>query len=237
MASCPGGRSIWCLPVHLSIARLSPPAAPRQAAAAADQAEMAADGPDPNRLFALMLAGFALEGFALSALLVHMVPLTQALGLGTFGLYGATLFGPAQVASRLVNLMFGGALSQTWLAVLSALLLPLGISVLLPTAPSIAGAVVFAICMGLGSGLTSIVGGTLPLELFGRAGYGARLGWSTAVKQFSAAIAPFAMSAAMSGIGVGVALAILATASLIAAAAFLGIALMRRRPRLRLAAS
>ncbi|MNW01214.1 hypothetical protein D3C71_1968190 [compost metagenome] len=60
----------------------------------------------------------------------------------------------------------------------------------------------FAICFGLGSGLTSIVGGTLPLELFGPKGYGSRLGWATSAKQMMSAIAPLAMSMSMAGIGV-----------------------------------
>ena len=128
-------------------------------------------------IFALMLLGFAIEGYALSAMLVHMVPLTQALGLGTAGLLIAFLFGPAQVASRLINLVFGGGLSQTWLAVIAGVLMPIGVVILLSTTPWFAGAMVFAICMGLGSGLTSIIAGTLPLELFGRNGYGSMLGW------------------------------------------------------------
>ena len=41
-----------------------------------------------------MLAGFAIEGFVLSAILVHMVPLTAAVGLGTAGVFVASLFGP-----------------------------------------------------------------------------------------------------------------------------------------------
>ena len=40
----------------------------------------------------------------------------------------------------------------------------------------------------------SIVGGTLPLELFGRAGYGAHVGWITAARQFSSAFAPFGLT-------------------------------------------
>ena len=75
-------------------------------------------------VFALMLAGFAVEGLILSAVLIHMVPLMTTLGLGTAGLIVSTLFGPAQVASRFVNMLFGGRLPQRWLAVIAASLLP-----------------------------------------------------------------------------------------------------------------
>ena len=66
--------------------------------------------------FLLMLAGFAVEGFVLSAILLHMIPLLSVLGLGTAGVMVAALFGPSQVASRLINMVFGGRLPQTLLA-------------------------------------------------------------------------------------------------------------------------
>lgn len=87
----------------------------------------------------------------------------------------------------------------------------------------------FAILMGLGSGLTSIVGGTLPLELFGRRGYGFRLGWSTSIKQVTSALAPFAMSMSMAGMGVPASLWVVAAAGLAGAAAFAAISVAQRR--------
>jgi hypothetical protein len=216
-----------CLPVHVGLSRLTTGAV--VAARAAPLPEAAAAPPGNGALiFVLMLLGFAIEGCALSAMLVHMVPLTQALGLGTAGLLIASLFGPAQVASRLVNLVFGGGLSQTWLAVIAAALMPIGIVLLLSTTPWFAGAVIFAVCMGLGSGLTSIVGGTLPLELFGRDGYGSRLGWCTSAKQITSAIAPLVMSMSMAGIGVHASLWVVTTAGLAGAAAFALIPLVPR---------
>jgi hypothetical protein len=62
------------------------------------------------------------------------------------------------------------------------------------TAPAAAGAVVFAVLLGFGSGLKSIVLGTLPLALFGRASYGTRLGIMAAARQVFSAIAPFAFA-------------------------------------------
>ena len=191
---------VACFPTHLALGRLTSNAASetRTSIVQADEQRQRGGG----LIFALMLAGFALEGYALSAMLVHMVPLTQALGLDAAGLLIASLFGPAQVTSRFINLVFGQNLSQAWLAVIAAVMLPIGLVILLGTSPWLPGAVLFAICMGLGSGLTSIVGGTLPLELFGRRGYGRLLGWSTSAKQVTSATAPFVMSASMAGIGI-----------------------------------
>ena len=60
-------------------------------------------------VFLLMLAGFAVEGFVLSAVLVHMVPLLWAVGLGSVAVLVASLFGPSQVASRFLNMLFGAS--------------------------------------------------------------------------------------------------------------------------------
>ena len=184
---------------------------------------------DRSIVLALMLAGFAVEGFILSSILIHMVPLTAALGMGSAGLLVAGLFGPAQVASRFTNMLFGGNLAQTWLAVIGAVFLPLGLVVLLVTTPLIPGAVIFAILFGLGSGLASIVGGTLPLELFGRRGYGASVGWVTAARQISSAIAPFALAVAMKAFGVSLSLSTTAAIGVLGVGAFLGIVMMSRR--------
>ncbi|ESZ18105.1 arsenite efflux MFS transporter ArsK [Mesorhizobium sp. L48C026A00] len=223
-----------CLPIHAWLARLSRRA--DKNASATPAAAGPAGGPvaftarDRSRVFLLMLGGFAIEGFVLSSILVHMVPLTAALGLGSAGLVVTTLFGPSQVASRLINMLFGGRLAQTWLAVIGATLLPLGLVVLLATTPSVAGAIAFVILFGLGSGLASIVGGTLPLELFGRERYGARLGWVTAARQFSSVLAPFALAMAMAGLGVQPSLWFTAAAGMLGILAFFAIILIRRQP-------
>lgn len=219
---------VVCLPVHAVLARLT-----SGAVASAREAATPTESHRPTRngaiVFGLVLLGFAVEGYALSAMLVHMVPLTQALGLGTVGLLIASLFGPAQVASRLINLVFGSGLSQVWLSVIATILMPIGIVILLATTPSFPGAIVFAICMGLGSGLTSIVAGTLPLELWGREGYGSRLGWCTSAKQITSALAPFFMSVSMAGIGVYASLWVVIAAGLVGTLAFAGITLFRDR--------
>ncbi len=65
------------------------------------------------------------------------------------------------------------------------------------SAPILAGAMAFALIFGLGSGLTSIVSGSLPLQLFGQHNYGARQGLISAARQTAAAMAPFAMALAI----------------------------------------
>ena len=226
-----------CLPIHWWISRVprdsgstaapSPTAAPSLATTSRDVP--ANEHATNSNIFLLMLAGFAVEGFVLASVLVHMVPLLGALGVGTAALMVSALFGPSQVASRLINMVFGGRLSQTVLATISAVLLAFGLLALLGTAPWLPGLALFAILFGFGSGLASIVGGTLPLELFGRAGYGARLGWVTAARQFSSALAPFVFAVALEVLGPEWAIAIVAIFASVAVLLFALIALARYR--------
>ena len=146
--------------------------------------------------------GFALSGFALSAVLAQMVPLLTAVGLGASALLVSTLFGPAQVLVRFVNLIVGAARHPIGAALLALALLPLAIAALALGAPALVAAVLFAVMLGFGSGLKSIVQGSLPLALFGPGGYGARLGTMAAVRQVLASVAPFSLAFLIEALGV-----------------------------------
>lgn len=174
----------------------------------------------------LMMAGFAIVGFMLSGVLLQIMPILNGLSLGASALVVTTLFGPAQVLSRLVNMLLGRDLKATWLAVIAAALLPAGLAVMALTAPSLPGAVVFAILFGLGSGLTSIVSGALPLYLLGRDRYGARLGWLSSARQVASAIAPFLLAVAMGSFGIGGALWVSIGLGLVAVGVFVAVEAM-----------
>ncbi|MCG7509274.1 MFS transporter, partial [Mesorhizobium sp. IRAMC:0171] len=171
--------------------------------------------------FILMVTGFALQSLVGAAILVHMVPLLSGLGLGASAALIGTLFGPSQVASRLINMGFGRNLSPVTLAVIAATLMPMGVAVLAWSAPSVAGAMAFAILFGLGNGLLSIVSGTLPLHLFGSEGYGKLQGKVTSARLVVSATAPFALAFGMVWIGVIPSLAIAIVAGALAVLAFL----------------
>ena len=132
---------LLCLPIHAWLMRLSRQqrSAMASTVSAAPVEHAPLDASQIRMVFLLMLAGFAIEGFVLSAILLHMVPLLAVLGLGTAGVMVSALFGPSQVASRLINMVFGGRLSQTLLAVIAASLLAAGLLILVLTSPSIPG--------------------------------------------------------------------------------------------------
>jgi predicted MFS family arabinose efflux permease len=140
---------------------------------------------------ALLTTGFVMSSVALSAVLVQMVPLFQALGFGASSLWVATLFGPAQVVVRFTNLIMGSKRHPLTVTILATILMPLGLFIVSATAPLLVGAVACVIFVGMSSGLKSIVQGTLPLALFGSRGYGARLGFMASFRYVAAALAPF----------------------------------------------
>lgn len=173
--------------------------------------------------FAYMAAGFTLMSFVLSALLVHMVPMLSAVGLGATAVLVGTVFGPAQVLARFLNMIFGRNLSASSLAVISALALPAAIAVLMATAPWFPGAIVFALLFGAGSGLNSIAQGTLPLALFGSEGYATLLGRVTAIRFIVSATAPFIYAFLAEQFGVQTALGFTLAVGALSVFAFLGI--------------
>lgn len=179
--------------------------------------------------FGLMLLGFAIEGFILTAILMQIVPLLTGLGLEGNMLLITSLFGPAQVLSRLTNMVFGKGLAQTHLAIIAAALPPIGVAVVALTAPSPVGSVLFAVLFGLGSGLTSIVSGSLPLQLLGREKYGSRLGWLSSARQVASAVSPFCLALLMAGLGITGALWAIALLGLVSTLIFVAIAMLSRR--------
>jgi len=218
-----------CLPIHAWLARSTGDIGKREASGAARRIEPALPASVRTPAFILMVSGFAMESFVIAALLVHMVPVLSALGLGAMAVMVGTLFGPSQVLSRFINMVFGGVLPQLTLALISAVLLPAALVVLVATAPSVPGALVFAVVFGLGSGLSSIVQGTLPLALFGSEGYGQRQGQVLSVRLVVSSTAPFALAFMMGTIGVSWSLCVAAIFGTVAVAAFLAVMRLRQQ--------
>ena len=216
-----------CMPLHLWMARKG-----RAAAGVGRAPEHVVGAVPPERRRGAMIvvsAAFAILGFTLASILAHMVPMLADLGLGTAAVVVGSLFGPAQVLSRLINMIFGTRLSPPMLAVISAALMVVGIGILGVSGNWLPGAVAFAICLGLGSGINSIAQGSLPLYLFGSAGYGSITGKMAAARLALGAAAPFAFAAAMQSLGIGLSLFATAALGVVGMAAFASVAMATRR--------
>lgn len=221
--------ALVCLPLHLLIARRHPFCSAGRAGGG-EAVVTAAELPDAlaGRAMVLVALGFALSGFLLSALLAQMVPALQAIGLGAAALLVSTLFGPAQVFVRFVNMAAGSERHPLTITMVAMALPLLAVLILTASSPSVLGAAVFAVLLGFGSGLKSIVQGSLPLALFGSASYGVRLGRLALVRQFLAATAPFGFALGLERVGAEISLLALMLVGALGLLCFVGVARLRR---------
>jgi MFS family permease len=127
--------------------------------------------------FALVATAFAAYAFVPSGLSAHLLAIFQRSGISpeTVVWIGA-LFGPAQVAARLVEFAFGRGLHPIWIArgALASLLCAFGMLAFTGITPLAAAA--FAVLFGGSNGLITIARGAVPLALFGASGYGRLMG-------------------------------------------------------------
>lgn len=221
---------VLCLPVHAVIALQHRAGYTRASPISEAVVHAPIRAGRQRQVLWLVTIGFAFGGFALSAMLAQMVPMLSQLGLGASALVVSALFGPAQVLVRLVNMLIGARRHPLTATLIALGMLPLAIAVLSLTAPWATGAIMFAVLLGFGSGLKSIVQGTLPLALFGSGSYGARLGYMAAVRQGLAAIAPFALAYLIEMAGTTLALWTMAMAGLVGLGCMIAVAGIARIP-------
>lgn len=133
--------------------------------------------PARGMTFILVAAGFAAYAFVPSALSAQLLAIFKRFGLAADTVVAiGMLFGPAQVAARIVELTFGRRLHPLWIARCAVGLLVVAFTLLaiLPFSAVTAG--LFAVLYGMANGLLTIARGTVPLALFGAAGYGRLVG-------------------------------------------------------------
>lgn len=219
---------VICLPIHAVLSGQMRRNRERSGASPARRVEGTLAASARRMGFVLMALSFSLQSLVSSAILVHMVPLLSGLGLGATAALVGTFFGPSQVLSRLTNMLFGVNLPPLKLAIIAATLMSAAVLLLIPTAPSVAGAIAFAVVFGLGNGLFSIVTGTLPLLLFGSDGYGKMQGRVMAARLIVSAVAPFALAYLIGSIGVVWSLALTSAAGVLAVLALVAIGQLAR---------
>jgi MFS family permease len=207
-----------CLPMNrLLIPR---PAGPVRSTAAA-----AGEAPAPSNGMAVLAFVFGAVGFVTGAMAAHLPRLLELAGASAgAAIAAASLMGPAQVAARLFEF---GVLKRLHPLVSTRLAL-----LMHPLAAACLGALggpaasVFALLHGAGNGLLTISRGTLPLALFGPAGYGLRTGIIAAPARVTTAAAPLLFGLLLDAMGTG-ALVVSAGLSLAALAA---LTLLRAQP-------
>ncbi|MCC5969241.1 MAG: MFS transporter [Pararhodobacter sp.] len=164
---------------------------------------------------------FAATWFSSTAMAAHLPGLLQAAGASpAAAIAAAALIGPAQVAGRLLEFGVLRRFHPILSARLAAMAHPVGAAALLSFgAPA---GMAFAGLHGAGNGILTIANGTLPLTLFGPAGYGFRQGLLMAPARFVQAGAPFVFALLLARYGAS---ALLLTAAL-GSAAFLALLIL-----------
>jgi predicted MFS family arabinose efflux permease len=147
-------------------------------AAAAVPAPQAPPDVAPSSVpWAMIILAFVFAGgwFVSTAMAAHLPRLLQALGATPAAAVAAgALVGPSQVAGRLIEFGLLRRSSPMISARLATGLHPIAATLLVLFGAS--AAIPFVLLHGGGNGLLTIARGTLPLALFGAAGYGLRTG-------------------------------------------------------------
>ena len=174
------------LPLNLSLPRAGPtPPAPAERTPSSPVTRAAT-----QRASLLHAIPFAATSIISTAIAAHLPRLLQASGATLAVAVGVgALVGPAQVAGRLLEFGWLRRVHPMLSARLAALMHPLG-AIALSTLGGPAAAV-FALLHGAGNGILTIAKGTLPLVLFGPAGYGQRQGWLMVPARIAQALAPW----------------------------------------------
>jgi MFS family permease len=183
-----------CLPLHLLLVpRLASPDGSGRAGATPEAGTL----PMRSRrgAFIALAIAFALNGFIVSVLTVHLITVLQGKGLALeTAVWVGSFFGPMQVTGRIIEFSFGRRFSSRTIGAAALWLLVAALVVLIAQRGSVVLALVFAVMFGFANGVVTIVRGTVPAELFGRAGYGSTLGNLAAPALVARAVAPFAFA-------------------------------------------
>ncbi len=190
----------------------------RQRQVAAGDGQSASSAPH-RLLFWLVALSMTLASIIASMMSVHLLTVLEQRGvpLATAVAFGA-IVGPCQVGARLIDLLAGQRVHPMWEAVLSGVFVVVGLTLLLI---SPAAVLVGLVLYGGGIGLRSIVRGTLPLALFGPAGYASlmgRLAFPMLIGQAAAPSAGAVLLVHFGGHGVLMALLWMAVATLVSSA-------------------
>lgn len=198
--------------IGLPLNRFLVPADSPEAAPQTPSPQTGADPADPPaqpaptgqrlRLAMVLLATiFAVSWMTASAMAAHLPRLLiEAGATPAAAIAAAALVGPAQVIGRMLEFGIFRHYHPLLSARMAAVAHPLGaVALLVFGAPA---AAVFAGLHGIGTGILTIAQGTLPLALFGPAGYGRQLGLLMIPARFAQATAPFAFALLLERFGV-----------------------------------
>ena len=152
---------------------------------------------------------------------VHLIVFLQAQGIAFAAAVSlGMLFGPAQVAARFIERLFGQRYHPVWTLLAATLLMLVGLALLLMSPWLVALAIIL---YAAGYGVSWIARGTLPLALFGAARYPVILGKLAFPSLIAQALAPTLGALLVERIGAVQTIAVLAAFAAANVALMLGL--------------
>ena len=157
----------------------------------------------PYREMLLLAFVFAACWFVTGSMAAHLPRLLERAGASPLEAVAASaLVGPAQVGARFAEFLLLRRVHPLISARLAASLHPVGALALALMGPGALS--LFVVLYGAGNGLLTIARGTVPLALFGPAGYGERTGLLGAPARATQALAPLAFGLLLDEFGLWV---------------------------------
>jgi MFS family permease len=201
----------FSLPIHLL---LMPRQQPRLSSSRVPETRIAnALAPAQRRAFTLFAVLTTFGGAIASIMSVHLLTFLQMRGLDLAAAVAlGALFGPAQVAARVVEMTFGNRYHPIWTLAAAKSLIGLAVVLLLARIPLVGFAV---ITYGAGNGVWSIARGTMPLALFGASGYATLIGRLALFGLLAQALSPSVAAVMLDRFGSDTVLSVLATMALV----------------------
>ena len=177
--------------------------------------------PPKGRPFLLVATAFAAYAFVPSGLSAHLLAIFGRAGIDPASVVAiGALFGPAQVAARIGELIFARRLHPLYVARGAIALLLAAFALLALAGLSLSAAAIFAVMFGMANGLITITRGAVPLALFGAAGYGHLVGRIAGPFLVMQAVAPLVLAFVAERVSDPAVLAVVAAFALMSFAAF-----------------
>jgi MFS family permease len=203
---------VIALPLQMAVVPKSPRVAPAPVQDA-QQPVVLARIENETTIFALLAAMLSISAGIGSIVIVNFMIFLQARGVDyAVAVSLGTLFGPAQVAARVVERLFGNRYHPIWTMIASCGLMAGGLIMLLGNFPQL---LLIILIYGAGYGISWIGRGTLPLALFGPERFPRLMGKLAFPSLIVQAAAPSAGAWLIEASGANVTIAVLTVLALI----------------------
>ena len=203
---------VIALPLQMAVVPKSPRVAPAPVQDA-QQPVVLARIENETTIFALLAAMLSISAGIGSIVIVNFMIFLQARGVDyAVAVSLGTLFGPAQVAARVVERLFGNRYHPIWTMIASCGLMAGGLIMLLGNFPQL---LLVILIYGAGYGISWIGRGTLPLALFGPERFPRLMGKLAFPSLIVQAAAPSAGAWLIEASGANVTIAVLTVLALI----------------------